>query len=515
VILKGLKVMRHSCIASVGILLVVSAATVSACGTQHPSPSPTVAADAMTNHPNQTASLTPASAATEEEPTAQTIVSAQEDIAPDGPWLAFATDSALWIANADGSGSSRVTGDYPRITAPAAAISGGHAAFVTAGKAAYSDLQLHIIDLPSGKIRTITSLTSAATAVDPTIQGFPGNPNLEIARAILDVPSLAWSPDGAKLAFIGAMDGPSADLYVYSLADGSIMHFTDNPSQGYRPTWSPDGKIVVHAGAGSFGTGAGYVMVGVWAAMADGSGVKTLYESDSSDEIFAGWISDSAFLVYSWSACGTYNLRAVDAESGEVHPVWEGAFFTQTDSSGIAYDPATGAVLLSLDEYAAQATCTAGAQPQKAGLYLTNVNRPRPVYISDQTAFSPFWNKKLGLFFARTDDGGVQVTIGGAVASLVAPTSATPIISPDGASWAWIGDGFAYKPAGLWIGSAARRAPTPIVSDTVYRATWAPDGQHLFFFTDRGLYVTDRKGSRPVLLASGVRPSGKAVWVMP
>jgi Tol biopolymer transport system component len=159
--------------------------------------------------------------------------------------------------------------------------------------------------------------------------------------------------------------------------------------------------------------------------------------------------------------------------------------------------------------------CTADGRPQKPGLYLTNVRRPRPLYISNVSAFSPVWNSKLNLFVASTENGAVRVTTNGGLSALPAPTSATPVVAPDGTVWAWTSSGFGDKPAGLWIGPVGQKAPARVVDDAVHLAIWSPDSQRVFFFTDDGLFVTTRSGSRPTLLTTARGWSGDVQWVKP
>jgi dipeptidyl aminopeptidase/acylaminoacyl peptidase len=56
----------------------------------------------------------------------------------------------------------------------------------------------------------------------------------------------AWSPDGRYLAFVGAIEGPTSDLYVYDSAVGTIERLTSGPHQAAEPVWSPDGRGVLH-----------------------------------------------------------------------------------------------------------------------------------------------------------------------------------------------------------------------------------------------------------------------------
>ncbi|MBN1427290.1 MAG: PD40 domain-containing protein [Anaerolineae bacterium] len=499
------------------LAMIALAAILSACGSHLPSPSPSKPTVTHDSQPDEIS--LPIDATTEiaiEQPE-QISPSGYTRPSPDGPWLAFAANRAIWIANADGSGASQLTGSFAAVTSPIAAPSGGTAAYITAGRPNHGGLDLWILNLPSGQSDRITPLTSTNTETNPGTGVARGTPGFEIAHAIVELPSLAWSPDGTRLAFIGAMDGQSADLYVYSLSDGSITRLGDDPSQDYRPIWSPDGQYIVYAGASSFGTGAGYAMAGVWAAHAESGEVRLLYQPESSDEIFSGWTSQSVLLLHSWSAvCGAHNLRTIDIETGKVTPIWPGTFFVQDAGSGVAYDPVSDTVLLVLDEHSASSTCAIDGQAQKPGLYLIDINRPKPMYVSDLLADAHIWDSRQKAFLVCTEDGSIQVTTKGGITYLIAPTfSTTPITSPDGTEWLWIGSGFAYQPAGLWIGRVGRNKASPVSDASVYAASWSPDSRRVFFFTDGKLYVTDRPAGDPVSLADNIQHVDKAVWIIP
>ena len=55
-----------------------------------------------------------------------------------------------------------------------------------------------------------------------------------------------WSPDGRYLAFVGSIEGPSSDLYLYDTLSGRIIRKTDGPNQALMPYWSPDGTGILH-----------------------------------------------------------------------------------------------------------------------------------------------------------------------------------------------------------------------------------------------------------------------------
>ena len=56
------------------------------------------------------------------------------------------------------------------------------------------------------------------------------------------VGSYDWSPDGQFLAFVAQIDGPSSDIYIYSIQDKVISRLTDDLQNTQRVRWSPNGK---------------------------------------------------------------------------------------------------------------------------------------------------------------------------------------------------------------------------------------------------------------------------------
>ena len=64
-----------------------------------------------------------------------------------------------------------------------------------------------------------------------------------------DEHSLAWSPDGHRIAFVSdrSPDPDNAytnDLWTVDVATGQITRLTDTPSAEFSPVWSPDGKQI-------------------------------------------------------------------------------------------------------------------------------------------------------------------------------------------------------------------------------------------------------------------------------
>ena len=462
-----------------------------------------------------------------ESPTTQTVAPTNEPIPiePDptqkedptperplglGPWLLIEAEDGMWAVNADGSGLLQLTSDLPVYSqdlGKSVASKGGHVAWVTSSDPSrMANLTLKLLSLHTGNIETITPLTSAETEPGPS--DGPGDPAFDVARAISELHNLAWSPDGSQLAFMGAMQGSSSDLYLFSLATGEIVQLTDGPSQGIRPMWSPDGAYIVHAGVGSLGTGAGYSMQGVWAAKSDNSDVITIYPipEDSGDEKFLGWVSPSQFLVYTWNAvCGTKNLRTYDLLTGKTEVLWENFF------SSVSFSPETGAVLLSVDEW------TVDCNPDgNEAMFLFQPGDRTPLQVLDAGTTWFDWYPSADVFLVKSDAKMFAVWPEGEVRRLVdAPGASLPSVSPDGRMWAFPESTQAGSP-GLWLGAFGDETDK-IFNESARHATWSPEGEGLFFFGDAGLYFAPEPGFEPVLIGSGlqVTQTDPTTWVWP
>ena len=451
-----------------------------------------------------------------------------------GPWLIFTTGhqdesagswviNGLWAVNPDGSGLKQLISDAnlkaPQNLQAAVSPSGGHIAYISAKTGTgYENLTLHLLSLPGGGDKIITPLTNKDTEPGPDNSN-SSDSSIRATYAIVAEGSLAWSPDGTRLAFVGAQDGPTADVYVYTLADGSVERLTSGSSQAYNPTWSPDGKYVVHSGAGMKGIGQGYFNTeGVWAAPADGSKVITLYQPHSSGETFVGWAGSHTFLVYSYASSGPRDLRTFNIDSLQTTTVWSDAMcqYGENSPAEVAFDPASGAVLIPVEPY-----ITSNAPDLQTGMYLANTNGAKPKHISDLVGRDPVWSKQAGVFFAKTDKGAVEVKPDGVVTQLPAPIAVRPVLSPDAHAWLWASDGFNDVPLGLWIGAVGPEAPSQVLNARVVYAAWSPDGQNILFVQsaaskDLQLYRVARPDGKPILIHQDVTTNlESAAWLTP
>ena len=422
-------------------------------------------------------------------------------LSDEGPWWVFSTPDGLSAVNPDGSGLTQFY--FSEMKQPymdlVPATSGGHVAYLTGS--GISDLTLRIYRFPGPEMIIEIPLTSglAETGED----AMPGDPNVEAFRAMTEFTSMAFSPDGRYLAFMGALDGPTSDLYLFSLDNNQTTRLTSGPAQGYQPVWSPDGKYIVHTGARTFGTGAGYSMEGVWAAAADDSGVVTLYNpSSSGSEVIVGWVDDSTFVVHNWDAfCGSKNLRTYNIETGKIDVLWAEYF------SSVVFNPENAVAVVSV----VFEDCNADGQ---AGLFLVPTDGGALLRIVEDSPSQIVWSPEANLFMAKTESGIIAIDSTGQFIDLDKPqgASAFPVVAPGSRDLAWSSDG-------LWVGpllGSIDQPPKKIFDVPVSTATWDPSGNWVIFFAKGGLYAAQSPDFTPLLIAGGLdKPDRFSDWVNP
>jgi hypothetical protein len=415
-------------------------------------------------------------------------------------WLLVKTESGLWMSRPDGGESGiRIPGpiSIPVPISAALSPSGGLLAYITFvfGGQGYANPVLNIVSPTGRRPAVVIPLTSPATARTDNL------PN-DIHVAISEISPLAWSPDGGRLAFIGAQEGQSADLYEYYRESGRVVRLSDGPDQAYRPLWSPDGAWIVHGAAVGFGSGAGYGVTGIYAARADGGGIISLYDigERSGDEVGAGWLDDHTLVAHTWyAACGPKNLRLADLSAQKADLVFEGCL------SDVAVGP--GVVLF------AQSPDTAVFDENpRPGMYLLTASDRTPRLIGGENIYQLAWEKDLGAFLALTKDNRLlEISPAGDIRALPAMASRMPAVSPNGRWWAYIhlAERVFSNTDGIFVGEYGMDlrqifdgaiAPGGMI--------FSPAGDALYFVTATGnLYRAQAPDWNPALLASGLTPA--------
>jgi hypothetical protein len=434
-------------------------------------------------------------------------------------WLLIQIKQGLWMARPDGSQAGiRIPGrslfapgsrstPVPAADGPFALSFGSLSAAVSSADGLFAYLSAYD---PSGSewsppylMLNIVSLLgrgpAAAIPLTSTEIQTAGELADNVSRAVIAYPSFAWSPDGKRLAFIGAQAGPSADLYEYYRDSDAIVRLTDGPDQAYRPQFSPDGKWIVHAAEGPVAGSAGTFVTGFYAARADGGGVISLYDiaQYSSEEVVDGWLDEHTLVARSRvRPCLLADLRLVDLDAQKADLIFDGCV------SNVAVGP--GVVLFAQSDYAA-----AFDENPRLGLYILTASDRTPRLLSDDNIQYLKWAEGAGVFLALTwDNRLLEISPAGDIREL--PFNSIffwPTVSPNGRYWV-----SPFNMPGISIGEYGKE--TKLIFDG--QAAWngllfSPAGDALYFLAESGdLYRAQAPDWAPALLATGLTPD--PVW---
>jgi len=324
--------------------------------------------------------------------------------------------------------------------------------------------------------------------------------------AMRDYSSVAWQPgDGRWLAFVGAMNGPTADLYLYDTQTQAITQLTDGPSQAILPEWSPDGQYVLHAGVSWVPPFGGAILGanqldGVWAVRAADGEVIELPKPAGVHLNFVGWRDAGHYWTFdSNDECFAQDLRAVDIASGVPVPGPGYSFYY-----AVAQAPGTGVLLI-----AGAAGCPSALGE---GVFVLRPGEGMPTRLLDQRAYEIRWLPESQVFLAYPE---ALVSADGqtAYAPPVYEASYNPAVSRAGyQAWEVIenqaGRVVVKAPGGDW---------QPIRDGFVSNMIWDPvDGQTLLIVgQDGAVYAATAPDFAPRLMGSVGSQGAQMVWAPP
>jgi hypothetical protein len=445
---------------------------------------------------------------------------AQDDevLSPFQPWVLYRAPHDnmpyLWGINEDGTGRIRLS-EQPVLSF---AVHPDRQVYTDGRIVAYigtspddlrQDIALYFLTLPDGTISDPIPLTSPATAYAEDV---PDNAEVsaqtraDIAAGFADKDALAWSPDGAWLAFLGAQDGVSLDVYSYEWATGEIRWLTTGGAQAYQLWWSPDSTQILHTAASCFLCAGGYYegAVGLWGARPEG-GVITY--ANRTDARFIAWLDDTELLMDSgYRNGGIGDVRVLDIATSTFE-----AYDTGLMDDIIYDDNAEHALAYSF-----------GGSPifdQGDGWYVLDLGTLQAIYTTPDYG-TAWWNNIDQLFFLETGDSVIAIDDDGTITDNPPPSTLTPL------SQAWTAQFDITLRAGrtgALVVQMRDEAPVTLLEQTALSISLSPNVDNFLYDTGDGLYlvVIDEQSAIPLtdapldLRYPYDRTDWQAVWVLP
>lgn len=173
-----------------------------------------------------------------------------------------------------------------------------------------------------------------------------------------------WSPDGARIAYVGpSILANGNHIYVVDARGGEPVRLTRTEGFYNRPGWSPDGTRLVFSALSDGLVGNGEVFI----VNADGSGLSNLTQSAAFDAD-PSWSPDGsrvAFVSDRDNPDGTYRraVFVVDVDGSNLRRLTNDLSGDWSASSGPVWSPDGRQIIFSL-----------GAPDNRSGIYMMNAD---------------------------------------------------------------------------------------------------------------------------------------------
>lgn len=367
---------------------------------------------------------------------------------------------------------------------------GAHYAYYT-GSTDAADLTLVVFDLNSETISAEIPLLSSdyPENFQEIVDGFIASGNIPEVLArfepeemaieleyafVFGIETLSWSPSGRYLAFSGQMEGPSSDLYILDAETMEITRLTTGTGMMERIGWSPDEEWIRHTSI--YFVGAGYKVTNHVAAR-DGSQVIS-FPTDVGLG-WGPWLTNNLYLAHEAdNGPGKYRLMVMDARTGSVRTLFDGAFYSY------AVDSASNTILL-------QSYWFFDDDPQE-GLYLIQASEPytiTPVSTPGLLYLGYIGLETYPYIGSLDNESTVLITSDGSLQDLAdLPVRWEPAPSANILALSYSNPFREIEPE-VWIYDVDNDQRTDVYAGMVEGLAWRPDSGALFYLTDPELHI--------------------------
>ena len=422
-----------------------------------------------------------------------------------GPWLAYYDSMGVQIAaiNQDGTGLTFLDSPFPNSVVGSLVASPGQ------GRFAYIEdrsldartriLDLIIVELPEGEIFDRIPLIEPNWHEKALPAGYDDREIYldNVMQSLTTEGSIAWSPDGRYLAYVGAIQGPSGDVYVYDTIDRTSRVLTTGAGQAAALSWSPNSEWIAHLALEDFGDEFGWNVLGLWLVSPTGEGLQNVL--DDGEMIFVKkWLGDETFIASGWDlAYGPEDLWTVSIAEQDRSRFFTGPLMMH------AFDSDGSVVALYINDFGAD------FYDLKSGLYVQPRFGGTPIEVlANVEPLSIEYSQEHDLFVAGLPDQTVLLSRQGEI-ELSLSVGGLANFSPDG-KWLLIsGDS-----ANLY--SFEDDFVIPLWDEPIRAQTWGRDSLGVFLFLDdsRDLIYMRVPAGDPYLLSRIDSPFFESfVWI--
>jgi hypothetical protein len=372
-------------------------------------------------------------------------------------------------------------------------------------------LTLNLMRISDGTTQQVASLLSPdypanfKTAAEQAIQAAPDQykdltPEQvanSMAQAFLGgIYTSGWSQNGQYLAFSAETDGPTSDLYLYTVSSGRVSRLSKEQEQIQWLTWSSDNLHILFGTTNENTTGS--VQDNFYVARIDSRQAQSLGRKGYR----SGWATASMYTLYTTNEAGNLaGLTNLNILTKQATVIWAYSFLD------FAFDLKDGTMVVI--GYSGE-----GAS-QQTGVYLQAANwKFIPLNAS---GIFPRGSDDHRFVATSADQGVVGIAKDGTLTTIRNQTASVSI-SPN---WKWMTLFDASQSgtiAGIELYDAKDQLVKQITPLNANRIVWRADSAGLFFRSGTELYYIAIPDGQPVLIDQNVAVSDTGdynnfVWV--